>query len=158
MPLSFLLNESGHSGELIKSGVACDFLDQPIFVLAALGIEDEVPLLQKIEALRTRHKIPAGEPGPNANELACLMQAAVTAPDHGLLTPWHFVLIPKPQRPALGNAFARALIERDPGATEAQIETAKEKADRAPCLLLAVAHLGAEPNGIPHTERLISLG
>ncbi|MCR6478078.1 nitroreductase [Variovorax sp. ZS18.2.2] len=98
------------------------------------------------------------EPGPGADELSCLMEAAVTAPDHGLLTPWHFILIPTVSRPTLGDAFARALIERDPGATQAQIEAAREKADRAPCLLLAVAHLDAEPNGISHTERLISLG
>lgn len=41
MTLSFFFDESGHSGDLIKSGVAYDFLDQPFFVLAALGIEDE---------------------------------------------------------------------------------------------------------------------
>lgn len=61
MPPSFFLDESGHSGDLIKSGVAYDFLDQPFFVLVALGVEDEVPLLRKIEALRARHKIPTGE-------------------------------------------------------------------------------------------------
>ena len=61
MSLSFFFDESGHSGDLVKSGTAYDFLDQPFFVLAALGIEDEAPLAQKIEAMRIRHRIPAGE-------------------------------------------------------------------------------------------------
>lgn len=98
------------------------------------------------------------EPGPGPAELELLMQAAATAPDHGLLTPWHFVLIPAASRSALGDAFAHALIERDPGATTAQLEAAAEKSLRAPCLLLAVAHLGGLDTGIPETERLVSLG
>jgi hypothetical protein len=61
MTLSFFFDESGHSGDLIKSGVAYDFLDQPFFVLAALGVEDEALLTRKIDAMRIRHRIPAGE-------------------------------------------------------------------------------------------------
>jgi hypothetical protein len=61
MTLTFCFDESGHSGDLVKSGMAYDFLDQPIFVLTAVGIEDEAPLMQKIEAMRLRHRIPAGE-------------------------------------------------------------------------------------------------
>lgn len=97
-------------------------------------------------------------PGPTSDELGLLMEAAATAPDHGLLTPWHFVLVPTASRATLGEAFARALIERDPGATTAQLQAAAEKAARAPCLLLAVAHLGDSDTGIPANERLISLG
>ncbi|MDZ7865971.1 nitroreductase family protein [Acidovorax sp.] len=97
-------------------------------------------------------------PGPDAHTLSAVMEAAVTAPDHGLLVPWHFILIPKDMRQALGRAFAAALIERDPGATEAQTTAAAEKADRAPCLLVAVMHADDGTSGIPDQERLVSLG
>lgn len=58
---------------------------------------------------------------------------------HGLLTPWRFVLIPPGQRHRLSEVFALALIDRDPGATLEQIESAREKAHRAPLLLGAHA-------------------
>ncbi len=98
------------------------------------------------------------EPGPDALALSSLMEAAVTAPDHGLLVPWHFLLIPKDMRQALGRAFAAALIERDPGATQVQTTAASEKAERAPCLLVAVMHADDGASGIADQERLISLG
>ncbi|RZA26418.1 MAG: nitroreductase [Proteobacteria bacterium] len=97
-------------------------------------------------------------PGPDTMQLLSLMQAAATAPDHGLLTPWHFVLVPASARAALANAFVSALVERDPGATQVQLEAAAEKAHRAPCLLLAVAHVDDGSSGISMTERLVSLG
>ena len=98
------------------------------------------------------------EPGPDALALSSLMEAAVTAPDHGLLVPWHFMLVPKDMRQALGRAFAAALIERDPGATEVQTTAAAEKAERAPCLLVAVMHADDGASGITDQERLVSLG
>ena len=61
MTISFYFDESGHSGDLVNSGDAYDFLDQPFFVLAALGIEDEASLVMKIEAMRLKHRIHEGE-------------------------------------------------------------------------------------------------
>lgn len=61
MSISFYIDESGHSGDVVNSGAAYDFLDQPYFVLAALGIENEAFLAQQIDALRVAHRVPAGE-------------------------------------------------------------------------------------------------
>lgn len=61
MSISFYIDESGHSGDVVNSGAAYDFLDQPYFVLAALGIKDEAFLAQQIDALRVAHRVPAGE-------------------------------------------------------------------------------------------------
>ncbi|MGJ2409028.1 nitroreductase family protein, partial [Salmonella enterica subsp. enterica serovar Paratyphi A] len=79
-----------------------------------------------------------GAPGPNAAELAQILQAAAHAPDHGQLVPWRFVLVPDASRPMLAGVFAQALLERDPAATPEQAEQAREKAYRSPVLLLAV--------------------
>lgn len=117
------------------------------------------PVLEALFA-RRRNTSPRrlAEPGPDASALLALMEAAATAPDHGQLAPWHFILVPKETRPALGRAFATALIERDPGATQDQITAAAEKAERAPCLLVAISHLDDGASGIPDQERLVSLG
>ncbi len=58
----------------------------------------------------------------------------------------------------LAEVFALALIDRDPGATLEQIEAAREKAHRAPLLVLAIARVGPVGPPIPLFERLVSLG
>ena len=99
------------------------------------------------------------EPGPSALELEALFSLAAAAPDHGLLTPWRFVIVPPAKRGQLAEVFALALLDRDPGATLLQIEAAREKAHRAPLLILCIARLVSqqEPQ-IPNVERLVSLG
>jgi nitroreductase len=97
-------------------------------------------------------------PAPNAEELSQIFNAAAAAPDHGLLTPWRFILVPEFKRVELAETFALALIDRDPSATLTQIEDARDKAYRAPLLMLAVAKLGTcEPN-IPILERMVAVG
>jgi hypothetical protein len=61
MAYSFFIDESGHSGDAVNSGTAFDFLDQPYFVLAAVGVEDEALLVRQLERLKVAHRIPAGE-------------------------------------------------------------------------------------------------
>lgn len=98
------------------------------------------------------------EPGPSPQELELIFRAAAAAPDHGLVQPWRFVVVPSNKRAELAEVFALALIDRDPGATLEQIESAREKAYRAPCLILVVARLGACEPPIPELERMVSVG
>ena len=97
-------------------------------------------------------------PGPSAEQLDELLALAATAPDHGLLQPWRFILVPVAQRHRLAEVFALALIDRDPGATLEQIEAAREKAHRAPLLLVSIACLGEREPDIPTLERMVSMG
>ena len=98
------------------------------------------------------------EPGPDATQLALIVTAAGAAPDHGQLVPWRFVIVPQAARGALAEAFAQALLERDPGAEALQLAQARDKAYRAPLLLLAVARLGVGNPDIDASERLLSAG
>jgi len=98
------------------------------------------------------------EPGPTPAELQMLLELAAAAPDHGQLTPWRFIAVPAAQRHRLAEAFAGALAERDPAATPEQLAQAREKAYRAPLLLLAVACLGPREPDVPAPERLVSMG
>ncbi len=98
------------------------------------------------------------EPGPSSEQLESLLALAAAAPDHGLLTPWRFILIPPALRHRLAEVFALALIDRDPGVTLEQIESAREKAHRAPLLMVAVACLGAREPNAPELERMVSMG
>ena len=98
------------------------------------------------------------DPGPSAEQLDALLSLAAAAPDHGLLLPWRFILVPAAQRQDLAEVFALALIDRDPGATLQQIESAREKAHRAPLLLVAIACLGPREPDTPPLERMVSMG
>jgi nitroreductase len=116
------------------------------------------------------------EPGPSAQQIEEILGAAAAAPDRGMLMPWRFVIVPLAQRSRLAEVFALALADRDPNATAAQIENAREKAHRAPFLLVAIARLSqrgvrqdAMPSQVDHghasvdaevgdAERLVSFG
>ncbi len=129
--------------------------------------------------IHSRHNVSPrrlGEPGPSAQHLQDILGAAAAAPDHGRLQPWRFVVVPMAQRERLAEVFGLALVDRDPAATQEQIDNAREKAHRAPFLMLAVARLTdrdaqeeiATGRGARHpesteaeigdTERLVSFG
>jgi len=115
-------------------------------------------------------------PGPSPEQLEIILSAASAAPDHKQLQPWRFVIVPAAQRERLGRAFGTALLLRDPGATPQQLDQAREKAHRAPFLMLAIARLGDASRGpgqaassapmsadhhapeVSDAERLVSLG
>jgi len=99
-----------------------------------------------------------GDPGPDQEQLAMILQAAAAAPDHGELLPWRFVAIPAAARERLAAVFAAALLERDPAAAAEQVARAREKAFRAPVLMLAVVRLGRPDDEVPAAERLLSAG
>lgn len=110
-------------------------------------------------------------PGPDAAQLQTILETACAAPDHGQLRPWRLVLVPTPKRPLLAKAFEEALCERDPHSTPEQRDMAREKAFRAPVLVLAVVRLGTQADAAPDVgdasvagtpvhdnERLLALG
>jgi len=97
-------------------------------------------------------------PGPDQEQLQSLIEAAGCAPDHELLRPWRLVHIAPSQRPALGDVFVQALLERLPAATAQAQAQAREKAFRAPSLLLAVARLEPAHADVTEAERHVALG
>lgn len=110
------------------------------------------------------------EPGPSEAQLQRLFAAAAAAPDHEQRLPWRFIVVPRARRDDLADAFALALCERDAAALPSQIDAAREKAHRAPFVMLAVARLEDDASAtqagggsvsqavVPAPERWVSLG
>ena len=96
-------------------------------------------------------------PGPDEAALDRILEAAAQAPDHGQLLPWRFVLVPQHRRADLGAAFEEALAQRDPAADAVARASARDKAQHAPCLLVAIL-VDVPGTAIPTEEKLISLG
>jgi nitroreductase len=99
-----------------------------------------------------------GDPGPDAEQIEKILSAAGAAPDHGLLTPWRLIIIPRERRHLLAETFAEALAERDGEATEVQKQEARAKASRGPFLILVVVRLDPELGPTHPQERIISAG
>ena len=103
-----------------------------------------------IEFLIQRQSTPAKyliEPAPSHEELQQLMAAAESAPDHGALKPWRFMVISGSARDALGHLFVQALLQRAPETELALQERERERALRAPMLIAAIARLDNQPQG-----------
>ena len=98
------------------------------------------------------------EPGPDAQQLQRILGAAAAAPDHHDLVPWRFVLVPDAARPALAEAFAASLRERDATASAEQLGDARAKAFRSPLLMLAIVRTAGGDAEISAAERLVSTG
>lgn len=99
-----------------------------------------------------------GLPAPSPEQLAQILAGAAHAPDHGQLLPWRLVEVPQRARGALAHAFGQALRARDAQATPEQVEQAREKAFRAPVLLLVVVDLACGDPDIEPGERILSAG
>ena len=87
-----------------------------------------------------------------------MVEAAGCAPDYELLRPWRSIHIAASQREALADVFARALLERLPTAPSDAQARSRQKAFRAPELVLAVALLDPPHPAVPESERYVALG
>jgi nitroreductase len=97
-------------------------------------------------------------PGPDAEQRTRILEAAGHAPDHGQLLPWRLVVIGPAERAALGEVFAQALLERDAAALPEQMQQARDKALRAPLLLMLVVEDERGDAEIDLLERVLSAG
>lgn len=113
------------------------------------------------ELMRTRQTVLPKRlvaPGPDALELEAILEAAASAPDHGQILPWRFVIVPAHGREALAQVFVQALLERDASATAEQQAQAHEKAHRSPLLMLVVVDAQRGDASVDWNERVLSAG
>jgi nitroreductase len=101
-------------------------------------------------------------PGPDAAQLLQMVDAAACAPDHRALRPWRLIRIADHQRDALADLFEACLRDRF-GEHEAppspdDLARSREKAYRAPTLLLAVLKSTPADPEVPLVERAVTLG
>ncbi|KQC40350.1 nitroreductase [Frankia sp. ACN1ag] len=78
------------------------------------------------------------EPGPTTEQLAVLLGAATTAPDHKMLRPWRFVVVRGDARATLAGAIAAA-AQAVGTLPEPVVRKAAGKATRSPALIAVVA-------------------
>jgi nitroreductase len=104
-----------------------------------------------VDVMLTRRSISKlVEPGPTEAELATLLHAATTVPDHGGLRPWRFAVVRGAGRAQFGDALAAAATEA--GAADTSV---RDKAYTAPALIAVIAAPRTDSK-IPEWEQLTS--
>ena len=117
--------------------------------------------MEALEAVITRCSVaPAflAEPAPDATALERILAAGASAPDHGRLRPWRFIVIRGDARARLGEVFAAALRRRDPAAADAALEQERTRPLRAPLVIAVAARLDRQHAKIPEIEQILSAG
>jgi len=96
------------------------------------------------------------EPAPAGEDLALIKQAALRVPDHGGLKPWRFVVFNgKTALTKLGDIFAEAALEDNPGIAEDMLERARQLPLRAPMVIACIAKC-REHAKVPVSEQVQS--
>ena len=112
-----------------------------------------------IDYLLTRRSVKFVQaPGPSEDELARILQSAMSAPDHGQLRPWRFALI-------RGDAVGR-LADMALGAIKSAglpLPPEKEASnrrwlDKTPLLIAVACRLDHANTKIPENERILATG
>src|SRR5207237_5503042 len=98
-----------------------------------------------------------GAPAPSAGAVAAMLEAAARAPDHGRLRPWRLIWIEGDARRSFGEILAESLARRNPLAAEPALAREREKALRAP-LIIVVATRCDRSGKIPVVEQIVSAG
>jgi nitroreductase len=78
-------------------------------------------------------------PGPNDEQLQCMLTIAARVPDHGGLAPFRFVTVGADQRDALAALYQRALRDAEPDAPEPKVAKALANAHAAPALVVLIS-------------------
>jgi len=112
--------------------------------------------MQAIDALVTRRSATTlTEPAPDAGALELIFASAVRAPDHGRLRPWRFLVVRGAARARFGELLARHLARTQPTATPESLQRERDKAFRAPLIIVVAAHVN-EAVKIPPIEQTLS--
>ncbi len=96
-------------------------------------------------------------PGPDAGQLATILDIAARVPDHGKLTPWRFVIVGDAQRDALAALITGAYKDERPQASANEVASLDQFSRQAPTLVVALASPRPDSH-IPMWEQEMSVG
>ncbi|MDT8999253.1 nitroreductase family protein [Paucibacter sp. APW11] len=117
------------------------------------------PALQALQALLGRYSVGPKhlvEPGPNDEQLALMVQAALRAPDHAELMPLRLKLVRGAARQRMAELFAAAA--RAAGKDEAGAALDAERALRPPLTVAVLARIDMGHPLVPAHEQWAAVG
>jgi len=115
--------------------------------------------MDAMQAILERKSTPPrlmNDEGPSPEDVRKILTAGMTAPDHGAVRPWRFVVIEGDDRAKLGAVFAEALTLRDPAASADAIEKERGRPLRAPTVIAVLARVVHDRPKVPPVEQIIA--
>lgn len=109
-----------------------------------------------IERKSTPPRLMNENEGPTRDDIQDILRAAVSAPDHGAIRPWRFVIIEGENRAILGQTFANALKTRDREASEEAIQKELNRPLRAPTVIAILARVVNDRPNVPPIEQIVA--
>jgi len=114
--------------------------------------------MQSLDALLQRRSAKTlTAPAPDVGALELILASAAAAPDHGRLRPWRFIVIEGDSLGRFGDLLAAHLRRQHPTSSEESLQRERQKAFRAP-MILVVAAICAAGGKIPVIEQVLSAG
>jgi nitroreductase len=111
-----------------------------------------------IDALLTRSSAKTlGRKNIPPEHLQIALEAAVRAPDHGRLRPWRFMVIEGDALRHFGEVLAKAAKLRNPQASDAEITRERDKALRAPHIIVVACRIVTSAK-VPEVEQILAAG
>ncbi len=98
------------------------------------------------------------EPGPSSEELARILQSAMSAPDHGRLQPWRFKLIRGAAVGRLADMVFAKLDEAGMQMPPPKADTTRRWLSKVPLIIAVACKLDHANTKIPETERMLATG
>jgi nitroreductase len=130
-------------------------------IIASTDVTTDVtPTQAELDLTAVLHRRSTGkltEPGPGDADLAAMLEVACTAPDHGKLRPWRFIVLRGRALEELGASFARAQSAKTPDASPTELDSIARKALRAPVIVTVVGRTTPHPKVRPW-EQLVAAG
>jgi nitroreductase len=94
---------------------------------------------------------------PDPVRIEQILAAGLRAADHGRLRPWRFLVVRGEARHRFGELLADGLKSRNPEAGAELLEAERNKALRAPVIVIVMAVVQDHPS-IPAIEQIVSAG
>jgi nitroreductase len=116
--------------------------------------------LPAVQTLLTRRSVAALKlrgPGPDAEQITIAVEAALRAPDHNNLKPWHCVLIRGEARKKLSALLFERMQLREPSTPPQKLDKVRNNPLAAP-LVIAIAARLHTGNKVPEQEQLLTCG
>lgn len=115
-------------------------------------------LIHRLIARRSVHPRRLVHPGPDRFAVRQMIEAAVTAIDHGGLRPWRFISITGEALVALGNVFVEIKLAHNKDISVEELDRERNRAQAVPVIVAVIDRSNAEHNAIPIKEQHASIG
>jgi len=115
-------------------------------------------LIDQIISRRSTHPRRLVYPAPDHLSVERMVEAAVTAVDHGRLRPWRFISIRGAALSVLGDVFVEIKKARNNSTDSEELQRENDRAHSVPFILAVIERVQPEHSVVPVKEQHASIG